>query len=146
MTVPRQSTMTMCRKHRIKTVGCFWDHISDFSVSSQISLLLLAAPTWEWGRCGRHFSSSQFCHEALPHLSSFRSVAYPDVFFWLTGTPGHDFVNLCPIRCQLENQVTAADGAAWQSLPPYFSIASTIPHATSLCPDIRAHCRSQLFE
>ena len=26
---------------------------------------------------------------------------------------------------QLENQVAAADGAAWQSLSPYFTIAST---------------------
>ena len=37
----------------------------------QCSILLLAAPAWLWGRCGRHNSPlhNRFCHG--PRLSSF---------------------------------------------------------------------------
>ena len=41
-----------------------------------------------------------------------------------------------PIRGSIGKTSGAAGGTAWQSLPPYFPIAS-LPHATSLYPDTR---------
>ena len=57
-----------------------------------------------------------------------------------------------PSDSQLENQVAAADGAAWQSLPPYVTIASTTARRKSVprhmgiaagAPHIASH---KLFE
>ena len=60
-----------------------------------------------------------------------------------------------PLDGQLENQVAAADGAAWQSLPPYFTIATTtardksvgLPspiHTSIVAGAVHVHYRSQV--